>query len=138
MSHLTIHKHRESSYLRAYKALHLSRTLYKSPLFMQNEPNFQKAKMNIRPFATKTYANIRLLGRRKNKPNSNPIKANLTQFQSKTNPIRTQTNPICWMPKTNVNSYTNKKTKLRLTCCFFPAGSLGSSYAGYHGHYYHN
>jgi len=26
-------------YLRAYKALHLSRTLYKSALFMQNKPN---------------------------------------------------------------------------------------------------
>jgi len=33
-------QHRESSYLRAYKApLHLSRTLYKSTLFMQNKPN---------------------------------------------------------------------------------------------------
>jgi len=32
-------EHRESNYLRAYKALHLSRNLYKSPLFMQNKPN---------------------------------------------------------------------------------------------------
>ena len=51
MSHLTTHKYRESRYLRAYKApvfchlysvnrpLHLSRILYKSPLFMQNKPN---------------------------------------------------------------------------------------------------
>jgi hypothetical protein len=33
-------QYRESSYLRAYKApLHLSRTLYKSALIMQNKPN---------------------------------------------------------------------------------------------------
>ena len=32
-------EYQESSYLRVYKALHLSRTLYKSHLFMQNKPN---------------------------------------------------------------------------------------------------
>jgi len=33
--------------------------------------------MNINPVTTKHYDNFYLLGRRKNKPNSNPIKANL-------------------------------------------------------------
>jgi len=59
-------KNRESSYLRAYKALylrayktplHLSRTLYKSALFMQNKPNFRKSQMNVSFFTQKAYEN---------------------------------------------------------------------------------
>ncbi len=59
-------------------ALHLSRVLYKSTLFMQNKPNFDKGQ---------------------NKPN--PLyKKDLRKFYTpsdsgKTNPIQTQTNPIC-------------------------------------------
>jgi len=100
MNHLTTHKHRESSYLRAYylrayKALHLSRVLYKSTLFMQNKPNLLNAQMNVTSFITKDYENKRLADaaktnpiqsqskpistpkasfRPQNKPNSNPIK----------------------------------------------------------------
>ena len=57
-------------------ALHLSRVLYKSTLFMQNKPNLLNAQINVSSFITKDYENARLLGRRKNKPNqtqSNPI-----------------------------------------------------------------
>ncbi len=58
MSHLTTHKYRESIYLRAYKPpLHLSRTLYKSAHFMQNKPNFRKAKMNLNFYTTRAYEN---------------------------------------------------------------------------------
>ncbi|MHC4462955.1 MAG: hypothetical protein ACYS30_16230 [Planctomycetota bacterium] len=76
MNHLTTHKHREPNYLRAYKALHLSRGLYKSAHFILNKPNFQKAKMNITSFITVDYENIAnwIIG--ENKPNqsqSNPI-----------------------------------------------------------------
>jgi len=35
----------ESSYLLAYKALHLSRILYKSALFMQNKPNLVRRRL---------------------------------------------------------------------------------------------
>jgi len=78
-------QYRESSYLRAYKALylraykaplHLSRTLYKSPLFMQNKPNFQDARMNVNIYNTTYYKNFIPLAGYKNKPNSNPIKPN--------------------------------------------------------------
>ncbi len=50
MSHLTIHKHRESSYLRAYKApLHLSRVLYKFTPFYAKQTQFTKGQ-NERKF----------------------------------------------------------------------------------------
>ncbi len=48
-------------------------------LFMQNKPNFQKAKMNINIYYTKVYNNETAFRRRKNKPNQ-------TQFQMPTNP----------------------------------------------------
>ncbi len=64
-------------YLRAYKApLHLSRVLYKSTLFMQNKPNLLDAQMNVNAFLQKDYENETTLRPQKNKPNSNPIKAN--------------------------------------------------------------
>ncbi len=45
-------------------------------LFMQNKPNFRKAKMNVNIYYTKAYNNEIAFRRRKNKPNSNPIKPN--------------------------------------------------------------
>ncbi len=57
-------------YLRAYKApLHLSRTLYKSALFMQNKPNLLNAQMNVSSVITNYYENVRLHRRGENKPN---------------------------------------------------------------------
>jgi len=64
----------------ALDPLHLSRALYKSTLFIQNKPNFQKSQMNVCIFTQKAYENETLSRRGKNKPNTNPIKA-------KTNPI---------------------------------------------------
>ena len=84
MNHLTTHRHRESSYLRAYKApLHLSRALYKFTLFMQNKPNFWKSQMNVNKVLTRNYEKKTLGEHGKNKPNTNPI-------QTQTNPIRTR------------------------------------------------
>jgi len=60
-------------YLRAYKALHLSRTLYKSTLFMQNKPNLPDAQMNVNSLLTMTYENKHNWTLGENKPNSNPI-----------------------------------------------------------------
>ncbi len=37
--------------------LHLSRTLYKSALFMQNKANFRNARMNLNFYSTKYYEN---------------------------------------------------------------------------------
>jgi len=74
MNYLTTHKHRESSYLRAYKApLHLSRNLYKSALFMQNKPNFRKAKMNINAALAKDYEYEPYLRTASKQTQSNPI-----------------------------------------------------------------
>lgn len=56
-------------------ALHLSRVLYKSTLFMQNKPNLLNAQMNVNKVLTKDYENVRLHRRRKNK-------ANQSQFQT--------------------------------------------------------
>jgi len=69
----------------AFAPLHLSRTLYKSALFMQNKPNFQKAKMNVNIYYTKVYKNETASGSGKNKPNSNPIKPNLQKAQMNIN-----------------------------------------------------
>jgi len=49
--------------------LHLSRTLYKSPFFMQNKPNFQKSQMNVTIFSQMVYENIRNWTLVQNKPN---------------------------------------------------------------------
>ena len=45
-------------------------------LFMQNKPNFRKAKMNVNSLITMNYKNFIPLAGQKNKPNSNPIKPN--------------------------------------------------------------
>jgi len=43
---------------------------------MQNKPNLQNAQMNVNLYNTRVYKNQTAFGRRKNKPNSNPIKPN--------------------------------------------------------------
>jgi len=59
MGHLTTHKHRESGYLRAYKApLHLSRILYKSTLFMQNKPKVKYVQIIVSSFITSIYVKM--------------------------------------------------------------------------------
>jgi len=45
-------------------------------LFMQNKPNFRKAKMNVSIYNIKDYQNFIPLAGYKNKPNSNPISKN--------------------------------------------------------------
>jgi len=95
--------------------LHLSRTLYKSTLFMQNKANFRKAKMNVNSFITKDYERNDIFAVPENKANSNPIKANLPNAQMNISsvltkdyenkprlpapPKQTQTNPISLLPK---------------------------------------
>ena len=62
--------------LSAYKALHLSRILYKSSLFMQNKPNLLEAQMNVNSLITIDYENISDWTLGQNKPNQsqlNPI-----------------------------------------------------------------
>jgi hypothetical protein len=65
--------------------LHLSRTLYKSTLFMQNKPNFRKSQMNVNSLITMAYENIRNWTLGQNKPNSNPIKPNLRRARMNVN-----------------------------------------------------
>jgi len=65
--------------------LHLSRTLYKSALFIENKPNLLDAQMNLKFCSKMAYENKRNWTLGQNKPNSNPI--------------QTQSNPICRMPK---------------------------------------
>jgi len=62
--------------------LHLSRTLYKSALFMQNKPNLLDAKMNVNSLVTMNYKNFIPLAGQKNKPNSNPIAERVKLMQS--------------------------------------------------------
>jgi hypothetical protein len=62
--------------LPAYKALHLSRNLYKSPLFMQNKPNFRKAEMNVSAVITKDYRKNDAFAVQKTNPIQTQFKAN--------------------------------------------------------------
>jgi len=50
----------EAQILNILVALHLSRVLYKSTLFMQNKPNLLDAQMNVGSVITKDYENERL------------------------------------------------------------------------------
>ena len=68
---------------------------------MQNKANFRKSQMNVNKVLAKDYENKTLGECGKNEPKTNPIrtqtnpiKANQTQNKAKTNPIQTQTNPI--------------------------------------------
>jgi len=54
---------------RSYKTLHLSRTLYKSALFLQNKPNLLDAQMNVSSVKTMNYEQITMNNANKNKPN---------------------------------------------------------------------
>jgi hypothetical protein len=67
-----------------------------SGCFMQNKPNFRKAKMNLNVYLTKTYENNLCSGLLENKPNTNPIKPNLVRHslgEGGTNPNKPNTNP---------------------------------------------
>jgi len=66
----------------AFCPLHLSRTLYKSALFMQNKPNFQDVQMNVSSILTKDYERNDIFAVPENKANTNPIKANQTQYKA--------------------------------------------------------
>jgi len=72
--------------LSAIVALHLSRVLYKFPLFVQNKPNLLDALMNVNKVLTRDYENKSNWKLGENKANTNPIKAN-------TNPIPHQKTP---------------------------------------------
>jgi release factor glutamine methyltransferase len=57
---------------------------------MQNKANFRKTKMNVSSVLTKDYERNDAFAVRKNKPNTNPIKANTKPIKPKTKPIQTQ------------------------------------------------
>ena len=64
--------------LSAIVALHLSRVLYKSALFMQNKPNLPAPKMNVTLVLTKDYENQGRLQTPAKQTQSNPISKALT------------------------------------------------------------
>ena len=57
---------------------------------MQNEPNFRKSQMNANLYNTTDYENKWQRRVRKNKPNSNPIKANFRKAQMSVNSLITK------------------------------------------------
>ncbi len=65
--------------------LHLSRTLYKSALFMQNKPNVKDAQINVNSYTKSNYEKLDTWLSGKNKPNSNPIKPNLQKAKMNVN-----------------------------------------------------
>jgi hypothetical protein len=63
---------------------------------MQNEPNFQKVKLNVNKVLTKDYDQMDTWSIRKNEPKTNPIR---NQYE----PKRTQLKPIKCQNKPNSN-----------------------------------
>jgi len=90
---------------------------------MQNKPNFLNNPMTINPFMTIYYDNFHLLERRKNKPNSNPIKPNfrkanmnITLFKSKGYRNEPPLRPMAKQTRTNpISSPTNFTQITRFT-----------------------
>ncbi len=79
-------RHRES----LLTSLHLSRELYKSTLFLQNEPNFKNDQMNVSACNKVGYGNFQSLFRRKNEAKQSQFKPNFELklglfFQNKPN-----------------------------------------------------
>jgi len=70
--------------------LHLSRTLYKSTLFMQNKANLLDAQMNVNSILTKDYERNDIFAVPENKANSNPIKPNYRNAKMNANPVLTK------------------------------------------------
>jgi len=60
---------------------------------MQNKPNFRKSQMNVNTYNTRDYENKRNWTLGENKPNSNPIKPNLSQLKPISNPIKPNFKP---------------------------------------------
>ena len=75
-------------------ALHLSRTLYKSALFMQNKPNFDKGQNKPNPLykrdLRKFYTPSDNEKQTQYKPKTNPIKPNLLNAQMNVSSILTK------------------------------------------------
>ena len=74
--------------------IHSIITYFQIHSILTNKPNFRDDKMNINTCLTMNYVTLSHWLRRKNKPNSNPIKPITNPIKAKTNPIQTQTNPI--------------------------------------------
>jgi len=62
--------------LRAFDIFTLVKMSLQINLFMQNKANFRKSQMNVNKVLTKDYEKMDTWSSGKNKPNSNPIKAN--------------------------------------------------------------
>ena len=65
------------------RPLHLSRTLYKSTLFMQNKPNLLDAKMNVKSYNTEDYENETAFRPKKTNPISSKAKMNVKSIAGK-------------------------------------------------------
>jgi len=53
---------------------------------MQNKPNFQNGKMNVRPVKTMNYEQLTMNYANKNKPNSNPTCRGVASGEAGSNP----------------------------------------------------
>ena len=71
-----------------------TKTYEKRTLFMQNEPNFKNAEMNVSSALSRRYGDFHILGRRKNEPNTNPIRSQTNPIKANFKAKRTQSKPI--------------------------------------------
>ena len=110
---LSLHASRYTLHASRNCPLHLSRVLYKSPLYMQNKPNFRKSQMNVNLYNTTDYENKSNWKLGENKPNTNPIQTQSKPIQSQLKPIKCQNKPNSKPIKANFKrqTYSNMKPK---------------------------
>ena len=96
MKHPTLANFRHYRHLRSIWICSII-TYFQTHSILKNKANFRDAKMNINSCLTMNYVILCHWLRRKNKPNSNPIKPKTNPIKANTNPIQTQTNPILKM-----------------------------------------
>jgi hypothetical protein len=82
------------AYKAPYKALHLSRILYKSPLFMQNKANYPDDQMNVSKVITKDYRKKDDFAVQKTNPIQTQYKAKQSQYKAKQSQF--QTHHLYW------------------------------------------
>ncbi len=95
-------------------ALHLSRVLYKSTLFMQNKANLLNSRMNVSPVLTKDYENKCLRRAFKNKAKqtqSNPI-SNPALSAPKNTPNFPVFSQFWMFPVLNYNRFTERLNRM--------------------------
>jgi hypothetical protein len=118
--HNTQYASRNTLHASRNSALHLSRELYKSTLFMQNEPNSPIVQDDTTALITRTYENLRLEISPKNKAKQSQNEPNFSSKLALFSPILA----LFWLTSSNYFSWNTRNPRLNnkyfyFICCIF-------------------